>query len=218
MKQCSECSEPVSGYSKHCNHHKRANRRHGHPLQTGVTVYELAPYLRRVKARIQKNEGSPVWDLLRGRWQVQIQRAQQVTAAHAKGSTYQRYERAALLDVLKLAANVDTDKVMTMALALFLIRSEQPRRFKSDRAFLCQMARRVRGLTEVNAGTSWDHQKQRMKRYYRETPPQALEALGQLVGDVFAVAGMHVAAMEQREMEQKMNEKKALNEALEALV
>ena len=49
------CGKQTSGFSTHCELHKRTLRRHGHPEQKGVTVFELKPYRDRIAARRAKN-------------------------------------------------------------------------------------------------------------------------------------------------------------------
>ena len=45
------CGQATSGYSTHCEAHKRTLRRHGHAEQKGVTVHELVPHRKRVEPR-----------------------------------------------------------------------------------------------------------------------------------------------------------------------
>ena len=58
----------------------------------------------------------------------------------------------------------------------------EPRRFRSDQAFWVQLARRVRGLTDVNFGERWDNARGKVRRCYRELTPRANITLGQMAG------------------------------------
>lgn len=62
------CMRPTTRYGRHCNHHKTAQRRHGHPLQKGVTKEDLRPYMRFVEARMANNPQSTVWATCEARW------------------------------------------------------------------------------------------------------------------------------------------------------
>ena len=48
----------------------------------------------------------------------------------------------------------------------------EPRRFRSDQAFWVQLARRARGLTDVNFGERWDNVRGKVQRCYRELTPR----------------------------------------------
>jgi hypothetical protein len=62
---------------------------------------------------------------------------------------------------------------------------EQPRTFKSDQAFNYQLARRVRSLSNVNAGEYWDNNTKKTKRVYRDIPPKTLSVLAEYLKDIF---------------------------------
>ena len=65
----------------------------------------------------------------------------------------------------------------------------EPARFRSDKAFWLQLARRVRGLTDMNYGEGWDNTRQRVRRSYRELTPRASLLLGQWLAETLGVAG-----------------------------
>lgn len=178
---------------------------------------ELAPYVKRVRARIEKNADSPAWNLLAERWGALIDHAKAHEQECQTGRPFNRHERDALCEALRVALHVEPEAVMATAIAAFMMQEEQPRRFKSDRAFLFQLARRVRALTDINAGTYWDHKAQRVKRVYRDVAPRTLEQFGRIVSETFGAAGIFVARLEQREADEKSQQQAALHEALEAL-
>lgn len=97
MRECTVtgCSHPAAGYSTHCEHHRRTQRRHGHPEQEGVTTKELEPYLRRVRARIRKNSASPAWTLLHARWETLVEAAKEAEARYQNGGVFIRHQRRA---------------------------------------------------------------------------------------------------------------------------
>lgn len=219
MRECTVtgCSHPAAGYSTHCEHHRRTQRRHGHPEQEGVTTKELEPYLRRVRARIRKNSASPAWTLLHARWETLVEAAKEAEARYQNGGVFIRHQRRAEGELRKLAEEVEAEAITATALALYLLQEERPHRFRSDAAFAFQLARRVRGLAEVNAGESWDHKAGRIKRVYRDLPPRATVILAEMIKAVFGLAGLHVARLEQEEAARKNREQAALYEALEGL-
>ena len=219
IKPCSvpQCHQQTAGYSTLCERHKRAQRRHGHPEQVGVTVNELAPYRRRVVSRMKKNSGSDAWNILRQRWDKIMESARQTEAVYRSGTAHVTYDRQALLELFKIGNNVEVNALIETTLAIYLMQLEQPHRFKTDTAFDMQLARRVRGLTDTNAGTYWDNKTKKTKRVYKDIPPRTLMALAEHIKTSFGVAGVYVAKLEQQEAEQQNNERAALAAALEGL-
>lgn len=212
-----QCPETAAGFGVLCNRHKAIRRRHGHPEQSGVTVQELAPYRKRVRLRMEKNQGNQAWSILAQRWEMVIDAAKAQEAEAQRGRAFVSHEREACQELVKLAREVAVDSLTETVLALFLMQEEQPRRFRSDAAFDAQLARRARALTDTNAGTYWDDQTKRMKRVYRDVAPRTLAAIAQHIKAAFGVAGLYVARLEQRENEQTKNQQAALTEALESL-
>lgn len=218
-KPCSVplCSTTAAGFGNLCDRHKAIRRRHGHPEQSGVTVQELAPYRKRVKHRMDKNNSNPAWDILGQRWEMIINAAKADEAEIRNGRPFVTYQREAHTELVKLANEVPVDSLIETALAMFLMQEEQPRRFKSDAAFDTQLARRARALTESNAGTYWDEKTKRVKRVYRDISPRTLAVMAQHLKTAFGVAGLYVARLEQQEQQQADSERAALTNALENL-
>ncbi len=218
-KTCSapQCPDTAAGFGALCNRHKAIRRRHGHPEQSGITVQELAPYRKRVKQRMEKNQGHQAWSILAQRWEMVIDAAKAQEAEAQRGRPFVSYEREACQELVKLAREVPVETLTETVLALFLMQEEQPRRFKSDAAFDAQVARRARALTDTNAGSYWDDKAKRTKRVYRDVAPRTLAVIAQHIKAAFGVAGLYVARLEQRENEQAKNQQAALNEALESL-
>ena len=218
-KQCSvpQCPSAAAGFGNLCDRHKAIRRRHGHPEQSGITVQELAPYRKRVKHRMDKNQGNPAWGILSQRWEMIVAAAKTDESEIRNGRPFVTYQREAHHELVKLANEVPIDSLIETSLAMFLMQEEQPRRFKSDAAFDTQLARRARALTETNAGTYWDDKTKRVKRVYRDVSPRTLAVMAQHLKTAFGVAGLYVARLEQQEQEQANNEKAALTQALESL-
>lgn len=211
------CGTAVAGYSTLCTHHKQAQRRHGHPEQGGVTVHDLAPYVRRVEARQAKNATSEAWAMLEARWVNLTRQAQETLATYSSGVAMIRQQVEAARHIQTLAGSVPAGKVATTALAMFLLLHDQPRRFRSDRAFSFQLVRRVRALTEANAGVYWDHKEQRNRRVYRDMPPKVTEVLAIALRAAFGGAGVMLADKDRADAQQAQEERQQLANALEAL-
>ncbi|WP_151005925.1 hypothetical protein [Methylobacterium soli] len=127
-----------------------------------------------VQARIEKNQGNPAWDLCEARWCALVSHAQRLVTARHAGQAGSRFERIAAQEIVKLAANVEASVVMETTFAMFLLENEQPRRFRSDASFRFQLVRRLRGLSEVNAGVWFNAATGKTKRAYRELAPSRL--------------------------------------------
>lgn len=211
------CTAAATGFSNLCVHHKQALRRHGDALQTTVTVHELRPYVARVRARQAKNKGSELWDILEARWEAVVGHSRGVIERFASGAPSIRHERMAAQQVTALAGAVPAEKVVQTALAMFLMAQDRPTRFASDRAFRFELVRRVRGLSDVNAGTYWDHKEGRSKRVYRDLPPRVVEVLGAWLAEAFGGAGLALAGKEREEASTVAEERERLASALEGL-
>lgn len=126
------------------------------------------------------------------------------------------HQRKAIGELAKLR-EVEPDVVAEAVLAMYLLQEEQPRVFKSDTAFDFQLARRIRGLTDSNAGVYWDQNKQRTKKVYRDVPPKVTLAMSEYLKAAFGVAALYVAQLEQEEVKSELTEKATLRDALESL-
>lgn len=219
-KQCAVagCTATTSGYSTFCERHKRTQRRHGHPAQDGITVHELQPYRDRIAVRRAKNPANPTWDILLQRWAAVAGNAETVLKAHAEGKPGSAYVAQAAHHIKQLAATVPDALVMEAALAMFLMRESQPRRFQSDRAFDFQLSRRVRALSDANAGTYFDHATGKTKRVYRDVLPGTLMALAEPLKAAFGVAGLYLAELDQRDEKSTTAKKMELVTALKEMV
>jgi len=90
-----------------------------------------------------------------------------------------------------LAQEVKPREVVEVTCAVVMLWELEPQRFRSDRAFWLQLARRVRGVTDVNYGERWDNVRQRVRRTYRELTPRASLILGRWLAETLGVGGQH---------------------------
>lgn len=211
------CQEAAQGYSLFCENHKKTTRRHGAPTQQGVTVHELKPYVALVDARKAKNPESEAWAILSARWEAVLGNAQGVLQRHAEGRAGVRWERLAAHHLVTIGRDVEPWAVVKTTIAMYLMQEQRPTRFASDAAFDHQLVRRVRGLTDTNAGTYWDNEEQRSKRVYRDIPPRVIQAMAQPLKAAFGAAGLTLAAKEREDIKKANEERRRLSNALEGL-
>lgn len=211
------CRENTTGWSTLCEAHKRAKRRHGHAEQTGVTGHELKPYLMRVVARRAKNVGNPLWQLLERRWVALTAHAEATLQKYATGAPAISYERQTAQQLMTLRNSVHADALINVALALFAFSQQRPSRFKSEKAFGFQLARRVRALAVINTGKHWSAKDGRMKRTYRDMPPRVLDCLAESLKVAFGVAGLRIAELEMKDAAGASAERQELHDALKEM-
>ena len=211
------CIESAAGFSIHCELHKRHLRRHGHPEQKGVTVAELQPFLERVAARRTKNPSNPAWSLLERRWDALTAHAAGTLEAHSSGVASMTYERQTAQNLVTLRDSTQATTVIDVSLAMFAFNEQRPSRFKSDKGFSFQLARRVRALADVNTGSTWSAKDGRMKRTYRDVPPRVLDCLAASLTAAFGVAGLRLAELELKEAAGQQAEQLQLRDALKEM-
>jgi hypothetical protein len=215
----SGCGAPAaSRFAAYCANHRNRNRRHGAPNQDAITKAQLKHHLRRVKARIAKNAHSPAWWQLEERWRALIDHSKGIMAGYYSGRAGVGYERRAAEEVIKLGNDVEPRQVLETVAAMVMMQEFEPRRFRSDRAFWIQLARRLRALTDMNFGERYNHQTRKVRRCYREFSPRAAEVLGRWLAQTLGTAGLHLARLEQAEHDKKAKERQELGEALAKLV
>lgn len=220
MRQCHApgCGEPTSSkFSHHCQTHKARLRRHGAVDQEGVTKAHLKPYDRIVRERIAANAANPAWGKLEARWEALDVHAKAILAAYHNGRPSFSYQVAAANEVTRLAVLVQPREVLVTTAAMVLMLSQEERRFRSDRAFRIQVARRVLGLTDANATTYRDWRSGKERRVYRELGPRTTETLGMWLIEAMGVAGTHIARREREDREARMAAHRELQADLEGL-
>lgn len=81
-------------------------------------------------------------------------------------------------------------EVIDTVAAVVYLAYDQPHRVLSDTALHHQVARRVRGLTAVNAGSWTDRDTGKSKRVYRDLPPKTARRLGHQLVATFGALGL----------------------------
>jgi hypothetical protein len=209
-----DCGAPAaSRYSPHCRRHKSVLRRQGDPDQSAIRVTELAPFVRLVRLRVARNPDSPLWGHLEDRWRGIAEEARAVAFSALRS----RHERAAAAEVMNIDADCSAQEIVVVVLAMFILWRERPARFRSDRAFRLQLARRVRALSGRHSGLRYDHQTGTQKRVYREMTPKAGAILGHKLALAFGGAGLQLAMLEERERERARQTVEDINQAIKEL-
>jgi hypothetical protein len=212
------CRAPAaSSFAAYCSSHRATLRRHGAVDQKAITKTHLKPYLKAVRERISKNPDSSAWVTLDSRWRALVDHAVGILGQYARGRPMNRFEVAAAQEVAKLGREVTPRQVVEATCAMVAMWVIEPKRFRSDDAFWVQLARRVRGLTDVNFGERWDNVRRKVRRCYRELTPRANLILGHWLAETLGVGGQHIARLQQAEWDRKAKEAAELREALAKL-
>ncbi len=204
-------------YSPFCQAHRLARTRHGHPLQKAVTFYELAPFMRSVRASVKRNPDSEVWPILRARWARLIDHANAIAVTRSSGEAFHRPTAQAASMVLEVARWADETRVCEVMLAIYVLEHAFPGRFRDDRAFRFTLVRRLRHLAPMGRGTYWNQKLQRTSSVYRDAPPRAVEVLGLWLAEVFGLAGRLIADAELKRMQAPAAEVKRMADAIAEL-
>lgn len=187
------CQRKASGYSRLCNSHKTHDRRHGHPLQKGITKSDLRSYRTQVDTWIKQHPRDDIWSRLRAQLSNLREEAEAHVRSYERGKPAYGHRVFAYRSIVEICEEATEKEIIETALAMVLLREFDPFAFKSDQAFWVQMARRVRGLSSTAYGSYWDPDTQRTKTYYRYPSNKAQVALGRIVVEAFGLSGITIA-------------------------
>lgn len=213
----SGCTLHPKGYSPLCPRHRSIQARHGHPEQTAVLVHELKGYRRQVAERRRANPNSAAWSVLEGRWRRLQDQARITLAAHEAGKPGNSHEVQAARQLQAIAGAVPASTVIEVALAMVMLWSAEPRRFRSDNGFDHQLVRRIRSLANMSAGSYYSHKTKRVHRVYRDLPPRTVRAMAYQLKVAFGAAGVQLHGLERAQVDAAHEERQRLQEALLAL-
>lgn len=200
-----------STYGKYCERHRQRVRRTGDPaMKRRVTVYELRPYLVTVRRIIRAKHREVIEQWLRD-VQQSFGHGCRSALAERLASTIRgpRWKLQALADVARVTAEANPIRAGEVVAACHLLRSQEPHRFPSDRAFVFSLVARWRKLATVAYGSYWNQQRERRVSTYRDPSPRVIEALGELLSACYApfVGRMLLAVAREREASQRMGQK-----------
>ncbi len=211
------CHKPTTRWGTLCSTHRNRQRRHGHSNQTGVTKTELKPYVEIVRRRKARNQNNPLWTTLQTRWEQLVENARLVLKDYLNGKAMSRHLVMTSRELVNIHETVEFDDISSTALAMFILQTQHPMRFRDQSGFLHQLARRLRGLSDMNAGTWFDHSTGKVKRVYRDLPARTSQQFGQSALEVFALAGAVLAKKEIEEANAKQAEKLTIINAIQEM-
>jgi hypothetical protein len=182
-------------FTRHCEKHHRALRRHGEALGNAFTKTELAPYWKRVKAKRKATKDAPFWAEVETRWLEMIHNIRGLANGKPGNgiATYVGWDRRAAQALCKVADAAEPKDVIEVVAAMWLANLEGPRRFISDRHFNFNLVRRVRSLGDTCNAQRWDHLQNRVRRLYHELSPKVVEAAARMILAAMGGAAVHVA-------------------------
>jgi hypothetical protein len=189
----------------------QAHRRHGHVHQTMVTVAELKPFLRLMKAVRQRNKHVS-WPALRSRWETLVEFCQR--EAYPTGIHNGHHRRAAAL-VLEIGEAVEPDRLIDLACAVYLLQASDPRRFKNDTCFDYALAHVLR--RDAHAGRAFTVGPDGVKTHYRDLSRRTRKRLGELIRNGLGMIGLSVVKIEHDRLTEKMRKDAEFKDTLSAM-
>lgn len=198
-----------------CSAHGERDRRHGDPLQEAIRATELAPYIRTLRRRQKLRPDALAWTALENRWGRLAQTCRDTGKLFLSGEPMNRWEVEAAGEIVKVADQATAEAAWSVAVAMVMLREAEPRRFQSERAFRVQLGRRIRQLALSNRASFWHPGEGRFRMTYRDPSPRAAVLVGDMLAEVFGVAGMWLARQEQADTEAAAAERTAFYRALD---
>lgn len=212
------CASPVRAlYSPLCSGHRRTLGRHGHPLQTAISVPEVTPFLKLIAKRQAENPDNKAFAILRDRWAAIADAARAAVAAMQDGRAFVRHDARAASLLLGVAEAVDADTVVRTALAMVMHEQANPGRYRNDTAVQYQLAKRVLRLATSSCGRTWDNKARVSRTYHRDIPPKVLQRIASRLIEAFAAPGVQLYAIEQARLPPEEVERLQLAEGLRSL-
>lgn len=214
------CGRPPGGgtfaasFTTLCDAHRERDRRHGDPLQEGIRAAHLAPFIRALRSRQKLRPDALAWAALERRWEGLVQACRATVKLYEAGVPANRWQVEAAGEVVKIADQATAEAAWQVAVAMVMMREAEPRRFQSDRAFRVQLGRRTRQLALSSRATYWDPKRGRFKGVYRDLSPRAAVLVGDMLAEVFCVAGLFFFQQDKAEAEAKAAEREGYYAAL----
>lgn len=175
------CSKPArSPQGAMCEGHRQRWRRHGDPKQQAISKRDIAPFVNQVKATIEKDTTSRIEAGL-NKLKNLLEDDAKATIAESKKRAMSKHRLRAAHEMLKVLQGVDAITLASVIAGTCLLQEYSPRRFASDRGFNFQLVRRFRALSDLNAGTYYNHETGKVHRVYKDVPAQVTELLGQTI-------------------------------------
>jgi len=202
------CGRSATTYGRLCPKHAARQRRHGDATQATIPLSALEGPLATIAYWQRKKPGNPVWAAAVERWAGFVDICREEIAAMDRKGVWQRDDRRAAQEVLKIAESAKPEEVWKRVAAVVMLRESRPTLFVSDRAFDFQLVRLFRQLGDLSFGQSWNHKTGKTKRHYRDLPPSVSERLGEDLRKALGVVGLqlHRVDVAQAEAQRKRAE------------
>ncbi len=180
------------------------------PIRAG----HVAPHLKALKHRQAIRPDAPAWAALEARWQGLVKACRDTLAVYETGQPMSRWTLEAAGEIVKVAEAAAPEAAWRVAVAMFLLREDDPRLFPTEQAFKVQLGRRVRHLAGGNRQSYWNPAEGRFKRVFRDASPRAALLVGEWLTEAFGVAGEWFAKQAQAEAAARAAERQAFYDAL----
>lgn len=187
------CERRSTGPRRLCCAHAINRQRHGHELQTGVRVSEIASTKKWLRKWIRSRaSGDKIWQGILDDWQLLRDKARAgLREMQMPGKAGYAWMYHALWDIVKVGGDADPEDVVLTVMAMTCLREDNPRRFVDDRSFRFQVSRRFRTLSEHNVSTWTNSHQGKPRRCYRTPSPRHAN----IIGDMLMEVGVHGLAI-----------------------
>jgi hypothetical protein len=191
------CSRPARRcprveFSSRCDNCAQRWRRQGDALQRPVRKPEVKVLVKQVQRLVQHANREQVDQYLRdvaSNLKEVVESPEAVEVWSKKGSALpwvHRWRKRAVNEIVRVLEDTDPVQSGLWIAALFLLRDQQPLRFRSDRAFTFQLVRLWRGQAGIAFGTWFNPETGKATGYYLDLPPKVTEAIYQFLVPAYA--------------------------------
>lgn len=196
----------TKGYSSYCERHKRTMARHGHPHQIGVKKADLKPYIKQVRAFLERNHPGRAQAVIQDAWDRTVQDAQRFIDRIQQGQPHSVYEREAHQAILSLAKEQHADTIGVLLIAMGYWYQDAPRFWRHDDGFRFQTVRMLLRLNPREAAYKW-HNGKMERSVYRDIRPGTIRVLWGIIHSTgFIAYGMEIARRQAKAVEARRQE------------
>jgi hypothetical protein len=154
------------------------------------------------------------WAALERRWEGLVKACQDTVKLYEAGVPGNKWQAEAAGEIVKIADQATAEAAWQVAVGMVMMREAEPRRFQSERAFRVQLGRRTRQLALSSRATYWNPARQRFQGVYRDPSPRAAFIVGDMLAEVFSVAGLFFSQQDAAEAKAKAAERESFYAAL----
>jgi len=205
MRHCNAagCSRQAAGRSRFCSKHFTANRRHGHPAQSGITCERLRPHVELLRSYIARHGGPAAWAKLEAVVASATRDALGVAAEAQAGKPFHRWGGLAAGEFIRVAQTAHPRRIIETVAAMRMLQECEPRAFQSDKAVWVQTSRRFRCLSSATKRTYWGVADGKRKTVTRDLRSDVAVMLGRMLHEALGDVGRRVLAGNEAEHGQR---------------